>query len=77
MSVYGYDNAGNVGINFGLNNLQKVGDGDPLGGRSTPEADFKAVTTNTNVENAGDLFTDASSDGGEGAPANSVDSLLS
>lgn len=41
VSCFGYDKAGNVGVAFGLNNVQKLRDGDPLGGRTRPEDDFK------------------------------------
>lgn len=34
---------GNKGVNFGLNNVQKTRDGEPLGGRSSPQADFKPI----------------------------------
>lgn len=37
---YAYSNSGNKGIGCGLNNVQKLGDGEPLGGMSTPEDDF-------------------------------------
>lgn len=35
-----YFSSGNKGIGCGLNNVQKLGDGEPLGGMSTPEDDF-------------------------------------
>lgn len=35
-----YFNSGNKGIGCGLNNVQKLDDGEPLGGMSTPEDDF-------------------------------------
>lgn len=37
---YPYANSGNKGIACGLNHVQKLGDGEPLGGMSTPEEDF-------------------------------------
>lgn len=43
VNAYAYDQKGNKGVSFGLNNIQKVADGDPLGGRTRPEDDFKAV----------------------------------
>ncbi len=43
ISAYAYDQAGNKGVNFGLNNVQKLADGDPLGGRVKAEDDFEAV----------------------------------
>ena len=38
-----YDKRGNKGVAFGLQNIQKLGDGEPLGGRSKPQDDFEAV----------------------------------
>jgi hypothetical protein len=40
---YFYSNKGNRGVAFGLNNVQKLRDGDPLGGKSRPTDDFKPV----------------------------------
>lgn len=43
VNPYVYDKKGNKGVNFGLRNIQKVGNDDPLGGRTRPEDDFKPV----------------------------------
>ena len=43
VNFYPYNHAGNKGIGCGLNNIQKLRDGDYLGGRSKPEDDFDAV----------------------------------
>lgn len=40
INFYAFNNAGNRGIACGLNNLQKLADGEPLAGGSTAEADF-------------------------------------
>ena len=40
---YVYDNKGNKGVSFGLNNVQKLRDGEPLGGVSRPTDDFEPV----------------------------------
>jgi hypothetical protein len=40
INFYAYDAKGNKGIAAGLNNLQKLEDGDALGGRASAEADF-------------------------------------
>ncbi|MEG1543820.1 MAG: DUF2815 family protein [Tannerellaceae bacterium] len=40
ITFYPFDTNGNRGIACGLNNLQKLKDGEPLGGRSTAESDF-------------------------------------
>lgn len=45
INFYGYNVSGNRGIAAGLNNIQKLRDGDYLGGRSRPEDDFDAVET--------------------------------
>jgi hypothetical protein len=43
-SVYKYDKSGNIGIAFGLNNLQKIGDDEPFGtARTTADDDFDAI----------------------------------
>lgn len=41
--AYYYDQKGNKGVAFGLQNLQKVAEGEPLSGRSSPSEDFKPV----------------------------------
>lgn len=40
ISFYAFNSNGNKGIACGLNNLQKVRDGEPLGGRVSAEDDF-------------------------------------
>ena len=40
INFYAYNKNGNKGIACGLNNLQKIRDGEPLGGRSRAEDDF-------------------------------------
>ena len=40
VTFYAYNSNGNKGIACGLNNLQKLADGTPLGGRSRAEDDF-------------------------------------
>lgn len=40
LSFYAYNTNGNRGIACGLQNLQKLSDGQPLGGRSRAEDDF-------------------------------------
>lgn len=37
---YAFNSSGNRGIACGLNNLQKVRDGEPLGGKASAESDF-------------------------------------
>lgn len=40
INFYAFNSNGNKGIACGLNNLQKIKDGDPLGGKSRAEDDF-------------------------------------
>ena len=40
ISFYAFNVNGNRGIACGLNNLQKIRDGEPLGGKSSAESDF-------------------------------------
>lgn len=41
LNFYSFDKNGNRGIAAGLNNIQKIADGEPLAGRSRPEDDFE------------------------------------
>ena len=40
INFYAFNSNGNRGIACGLNNLQKIHDGEPLGGRASAESDF-------------------------------------
>ena len=40
ISLYAFNSNGNRGIACGLNNLQKISDGEPLGGKARAEDDF-------------------------------------
>lgn len=50
VNFFAFNTSGNKGIACGLNNLQKLADGDSLGGRSTAESDFGSA------EDVEDLF---------------------
>lgn len=60
VSPYAYDAKGNKGVSFGLNNVLKVGEGDPLGGRSSAANDFAGIAappvTGGGASSAADLF---------------------
>jgi hypothetical protein len=56
-----YDNAGNKGVAFYLNNVQKLADGEPLGGSSRAEDDFKPVDSDDEDEDE-DLDEDEDED---------------
>lgn len=43
INFYSFNSNGNKGIACGLNNLQKIKDGEPLGGKSRAEDDFADV----------------------------------
>lgn len=40
MGAFAYSTSGNKGVSFGLNNVQFIRDGEPLGGRTRAEDDF-------------------------------------
>ena len=40
ISFYAFNSSGNRGVACALNNLQKIRDGEPLGGRASAESDF-------------------------------------
>lgn len=43
INAFAFNTQGNKGVSFGLNHVQKLADGDFLGGRSKAEDDFDAV----------------------------------
>jgi len=43
LNFYAYNQEGNKGVGAGLQNVQKVADGEPLSGRSRAEDDFTSV----------------------------------
>lgn len=55
--AFAYDQKGNRGVSFGLQNVQKLADGDPLGGRSRPSDDFDAaVDADATAESVESVF---------------------
>lgn len=60
VNPYAWTFMGKNGVSFGLQNVQKIADGDPFGGRSNAEDDFEAVeggvTDAGSVDNASALF---------------------
>ena len=46
VGFYAYDSNGKKGIGCGLQNIQKLADGEPFGGRSRAEDDFEAIEDN-------------------------------
>ena len=47
INLYAFNSNGNRGIACGLNNLQKIRDGEPLGGRARAEDDFADLDDDT------------------------------
>lgn len=44
ITAFAYDKAGNKGVSFGLQNIQKIRDGESFSGRSRAEDDFEPIT---------------------------------
>ena len=55
LTAYAYDKGGGKGVSFGLQNLMKVKDGEPLSSRATAENDFAAFVGET-VEDEADIM---------------------
>ena len=47
INFFGYAVSGKKGVGCGLNNIQKLADGEPLGGRARPEDDFEKYEEET------------------------------
>jgi hypothetical protein len=58
VNAYAYDQKGNRGVSFGLGNIQKVAEGEPLGNRAKPEQDFAPIA----VEETGAASTGSATD---------------
>ena len=54
VNAYGWFYMGKSGVSFGLQNLQKIDDGEPFGGRTRPEDDFDQATGLAEDSPAGD-----------------------
>lgn len=57
LTAFYYDQEGNRGVSFGLNNLQKTRDGERLDGRSSAQDEFEA-DPNAKLADLGDLDAD-------------------
>lgn len=57
INFYAYNVSGNRGIACGLNNIQKLEDGDFLGGRSRAEDDFDVWEDDSNEDNVDDFLS--------------------
>lgn len=65
--AFAYDTKGNKGVAFGLNNIQKLADGEPLGGRTRPEDDFEPSGDDPFSGDEGDDLMGEASAGGDAA----------
>lgn len=54
LRVYAYDAAGNRGVGIGLQNVQKLRDGEPLSGRLKAQDEFEPVAGAVTEQAAGD-----------------------
>lgn len=43
LNFYAFNTSGNRGVACGLGNIQKIRDGEPLGGKTAPGADFSSI----------------------------------
>lgn len=50
INLYAFNSSGNRGIACGLNNVQKIRDGEPLGGRASAEDDFTVFTDDDDTD---------------------------
>lgn len=50
VNAYAYDRNGNRGVSFGLQNIQKLEEGEPFSGRTRPEDDFDAIGEPSNSQ---------------------------
>jgi len=57
VNAYAYDTKGNRGVSFGLGNIQKVKDGEPLGNRASPEQEFSPIESEGSAQTSMDIFT--------------------
>jgi hypothetical protein len=57
--AFAYDANGNRGVSFGLQNVQKMADGDPLGGRTRAEDDFSSAVAGEDGAPASDKPADS------------------
>jgi hypothetical protein len=53
VTAYGYDKAGNKGVAFGLQNVQRLGRGEAFSGRTAAENDFDQVDNSFGGEGTG------------------------
>ena len=56
VNFYAYNTSGNKGIAAGLNNVLKVADGEPLGGRTSAEAEFAEMDIDEETPADDDMF---------------------
>lgn len=56
--AFAYDHKGNRGVAFGLQNVQKMKDGEPLGGRIPASKAFDAVDTSTDTSKGASALFD-------------------
>jgi hypothetical protein len=56
VNAYAYDQKGNRGVSFGLQNIQKTKEGEPLSGRMKAQAEFQPIEGTESGGTGTDLF---------------------
>lgn len=56
INAFAFNTQGNKGVSFGLNHVQKVRDGDYLGGRSKAEDDFEPLGDDEDLDDEDDVL---------------------
>jgi len=68
VSFYAFNQNGNRGVGCGLNSIQKIADGEPLSGRTTPEEDFGGANAWNGPSTYGMQFQDHPGQPAPGCP---------
>lgn len=66
INFYAFNTSGNKGIGVGLNNVQKLADGTPLGGRTRAADDFGDDASGLDLGGYGDIMTESNTNSGGG-----------
>jgi hypothetical protein len=62
VNVYAFDHMGNKGVAFGLQNIQKLKDGEKLGGRASAQSVFDEVEVTEDLNNLPNYASSSDSD---------------
>lgn len=73
VNAYAYSNTGNNGVAFGMNNIMKVGDGEPFASKTKAVDDFAEVAAQVGAANKGGAAKAGAKSGGATAVADEWD----